>query len=68
MYRYYSTLRPITIGAYPKTDCDREIVNFDKPTYCEDIGRTAWGYIEYSKPITQKQADDYDLVCENNLN
>lgn len=33
------------------------IVNFEEGrTYCKDIGRPAWGYIEYTAPLDPKQA------------
>lgn len=52
-YKYYSTQRPITPGAYPKPKNNPvvSIHNFDKPTFFEEIGDTAWGYIEYEKPL-----------------
>ncbi|MCM1221702.1 MAG: hypothetical protein NC548_45245 [Lachnospiraceae bacterium] len=63
--RYYSTQRPIVPGAFPKRDGNRvlEIVNFDRKTYCEEIGREAWGYIEYEKPIGRYDCDSYELTA-----
>ena len=50
--RYYSTQRPITPGSFPRVafNAVKEIVNFERKTYCEEIGREAWGYIDYEKP------------------
>ena len=51
MYRYYSTLRPITPGAYPKPADNPAMLihNFDNREYVGKIGREAWGYVEYNK-------------------
>lgn len=39
-----------------------EIVNFDARTYCDEIKREAWGYIEYKLPLTPETAADYELI------
>lgn len=61
MNRYYSTQRPIVPGSYPvgEVDC---VVNFPERVYCEEIGREAWGYIDYRNPITRQQMEDYELI------
>lgn len=65
--RYYSTLRPVSIGTFPNPigNSVLEIKNFDRKMYCEDIDRKAWGYIDYSSPLSQKDIDDYELVPGN---
>lgn len=60
--RYYSLLRPILPGGYPKRVEVEEIHNFDTRTFCEEIGREAWGYIDYREPLTEKEAGDYELL------
>ena len=62
-FRYYSTQRPVDIGTFPKPPDNRvmEIVNFDKRIPVENEPFHAWGYVEYQKPLTEKQADDYEL-------
>ena len=56
-YRYYSTLRPLMVGGITT------IVNFEEGrTYCKDIDRPAWGYIEYTAPLDPQQVSDYELV------
>lgn len=60
-YRYYSTLRPLMVGGIPFPKQPGEsittIVNFEEGrTYCKDIDRPAWGYIEYTAPLDQQQA------------
>lgn len=59
--RYYSILRPVGIGTYPKGNVVA-IKNFDEPTYVEAIGRTAWGYIDYTEPISEDAAKAYEFV------
>lgn len=60
--RYYSTQRPVVPGSFPAQAKVKEIHNFDQRTYCEEIGREAWGYIEYSQDITPQEAAAYELV------
>lgn len=63
--RYYSTLRPVSIGTFPKPSGNAilDIVNFDDRTPCDEInGQYAWGYIEYEKPLSGADAKAYDLV------
>lgn len=60
--RYYSTLRPLGPGTYPKKDGRETITNYDAPTYCEEIGKEAWGHIECSEPLTEQEAREYELT------
>lgn len=60
--RYYSIMRPVMPGSYPKKAAAQEIENFDEKTFCEEIGREAWGYIDYSEELTESEAADYELV------
>lgn len=62
MYRYYSTMRPLGPETFPQEDGAETIINFDEPTFCEDIGREAWGYIDYSKALTKEEAEAYELT------
>ena len=36
--------------------------NFDKPIFCEQIGRKAWGYVDYEKPVAQDLLQSYEMV------
>lgn len=63
MNRYYSTQRPFGPGTFPQQDGTETITNFDGKVYCEEIGREAWGYIEYQQPITEKDAETYELTA-----
>lgn len=60
--KYYSTQRPVMPGSYPNKDSVEEIHNFDTKTFCEEIGREAWGYIEYREPLAKEQAEAYELT------
>lgn len=62
--RYYSTQRPVGLGTFPKPDGNTviETHNFDRRTFCEEIGREAWGYIDYAKKIPDDAARQYELV------
>lgn len=62
MFRYYSVLRPIVPGSFPKAGSVEKIENFDTKTFCEEIGRDAWGYIEYSEVLTESEMKAYELV------
>lgn len=63
-YKYYSTQRPVDIGTFPKTEGGPEhIENYDvdirRPV--EDGRFNAWGHLDYSAPLTEKQIEDYEL-------
>ena len=62
--KYFSTERPVSIGTYPKPQGNRvdAIVNFDEAIFVAEIGRPAWGYIEYAYPLTAEQAAAYELI------
>ncbi|WP_320973317.1 hypothetical protein [Enterocloster bolteae] len=62
MFRYYSTMRPVQPGGYPNRESVEEIHNFDTKTFCEEIGREAWGYIDYNEALTKEEAEDYELT------
>ena len=63
LYKYYSTQRPVDIGTFPKPphNAPDEIVNFDQRIPVEGGTFAAWGYLTYTRPLTVKQADDYEL-------
>lgn len=61
---YYSTQRPITPGSFPKPEGNavEQIVNFPAKIYVDAIGKQAYGYIDYEKPLSEKDASDYELT------
>ena len=60
--RYYSTQRPIFPGSFPRKAEVQRIENFDRKKFCEEIGREAWGMIEYKRELQRAEADAYELV------
>lgn len=38
------------------------IHNFNERKYVGEIGRLAWGYIEYDKPLENEDIDGYELI------
>lgn len=71
MNRYYSIHRPVGPGTFPKAGA-QEIQNYDDRTYIKEIGREAWGHIDYDRELTAKEMADYELVkaetAENKIN
>ena len=63
LYKYYSTQRPVDIGTFPKPqhNAPDEIVNYDQRIPVEGGAFLAWGYLTYTRPLTEKQAADYEL-------
>ena len=63
-YRYYSTQRPLWPGAFPRSTKNKvvDITNYDRRTFVEELGREAWGCIEYERPLDPEDARDYELV------
>jgi hypothetical protein len=59
LYRYYSTQRPVMPGAYPGKPT--EIHNYDSRESVCGGQMMAWGYLEYEKPLTDRQMSDYEL-------
>lgn len=62
MVKYYSTQRPIAPRTFLKKEQVIKIENFDKKIFCPEIGREAWGFIEYSVALTEEEASAYELV------
>ena len=63
-YKYYSTQRPVSAGTYPKPKDNPAMLihNFNEREYVPEIGRLAWGYIEYDKPLENADIDGYELI------
>lgn len=60
--RYYSIMRPIGIGTYPTGARVTNIVNFHERKYVPEIGREAWGYIEFSHTLSKQNQIAYELL------
>lgn len=59
-YKYFSVLRPIGIGAYPREGM-KEFQNFDERQYVDELGKEAWGVITYDRMLTETELKEYDL-------
>ena len=51
------------IGTFPKPADNKpvEIHNYDSRIPVENGTMLAWGYLEYAKPLSEKEARDYEL-------
>lgn len=58
MYRYYLTQRPPSIGTHPAGAVNTVCYDFRIIT---EHGFPAWGYVEYTEPLTDKQVEDFEL-------
>lgn len=69
LYKYYSTQRPVDIGTFPKPpdNAPDEITNYDRRIPVEGGAFLAWGELTYTKPLTEKQASDYELRPAPNI-
>ena len=63
MKKYYSTQRPVSIGTFPSRKQVKIIVNFDGRPFIDGIGSQAYGYIVFAKPLSEKEAADYELTA-----
>ena len=63
LYKYYSTQLPVDIGTFPKPprNAPDEIVNYDQRIPVENGSFLAWGHLTYTRPLTKRQASDYEL-------
>ena len=57
--RYYSTLRPVSIGSQPINGL-MDFVDYDDRT--EVDGKMVWAELYYNRELTEKEMRDYDLV------
>ena len=62
MNGYYCLYHPPVPGAIPRGVS--RIVAYDERKYIEEIGREAWGYLEYAKPLTPQQVIEYELAVK----
>ena len=69
MYRYYSKVRPIMIGGFPKSDAILDIVNFDEKKYDPYLGDYAYGKVRlkgFNKKdnVSYQAINDYEKIDE----
>lgn len=61
VYRYYCLSRPVDIGTIPNKNFV-SVSNYDEKQYVEEIGRYAWGYVEYDEKLTDDVVKEYELM------
>ena len=61
MYKYFSVLRPVSIGTFPK-DGFADFKNYDKRRYVPEIDHNAWGYLLYNRELSEKEIRSYDFM------
>lgn len=59
-YIYLSTQRPISLGSYPKQNLV-QLENFDDILMLPHADKRAYGYLEYSEPLSAKELAEYEL-------
>lgn len=62
--RYYLTQRGPGPGAIPryKDNLITDVKDYGIKIYIGVIGCMAWGYVEYEKPLSTKDINDYELM------
>lgn len=63
VYRYYTLYRPPMPGGIPKGAV--EVRTMGSRPYISEIGHTAWGYVDYDRPLTRQEIRDYELASAN---
>lgn len=63
-HRYYLTQRPPMPGSFPKPQGNKvlDLKGFDAREFVAEIGRAAWGYVEYEKPVSPVLLKDFEMV------
>lgn len=61
MFRYYTLNRPPMPGGIPKNGLEC-VHSYDTRLLVTTVNRWAWGYAEYSRPLTPKEISDYELA------
>ena len=61
MYKYFTILRTVSIGTFPKEGFV-DFVNFDKRCYVPEIDHNAWGYLLYNRELSEKEIHSYDFM------
>lgn len=62
--RAYAIHRPIGPFTWPSEHRDKvaDIVNYDTLTYVPEIGRNAFGHIDFKEDVPREDLDRYELV------
>ena len=64
-YRYYLTERPLQFGAFPQPEDNKPVLvaPFREKMYAPNIGKYAFGFVEYDHPLTPEQIYRYELTA-----
>lgn len=57
--KYYSLLRPVSIGTHPKNGME-DFINYNTKT--EVNGRMVWAELYYNRELTQKELEDFEMI------
>lgn len=57
--KYYSLLRPVSIGTHPK-DGMMDFINYDTRTEVNE--HMVWAELYYSRELTEQELVDYEMV------
>ena len=57
--KYYTLLRPVSIGTQPKNGF-MDFINYDDRT--EIDGKMVWAELYYNRKLSDKEMLDYDLI------
>lgn len=60
MNTYYSTLRPVGPGTYPKGM--KGFKNYNRRIYIPRINHEAWGELYYDRELTRQEMESHDLL------
>lgn len=59
-FRYYCLMRPVGPGAVPRDFTDWG--ELDHTVVIPSINHGAWGWVEYERPLTSREIQDYELA------
>lgn len=64
-YRYYLTERPLQMGAFPQPADNKPVLvaPFGEKIHAPNIGKYAFGFVEYDHPLTPEQIYQYELTA-----
>lgn len=60
-YRYYLTERPVDLGTFPKNENLIKVQPFMRKEHIILAEYDAYGYVEYKKPLSEKEINDFEL-------
>lgn len=61
--KYYSIMRPVSIGTHPKNGM-MDFINYD--TRIKVDGCMAWAEVYYNRQLSQKELIDFEMVRADN--